>query len=48
MRCDSWTCPICRWGRCTGDLDAAREFGWCTKTEEELEEMLERDRDEQD
>ena len=35
MKCDSWNCPICRWGECVGDKEAAKEFGWCDKEEEE-------------
>ena len=38
MKCDSWTCPICRWGECVGDKEAAIEFGWCTKNTEDDDE----------
>jgi hypothetical protein len=37
-KCNSWTCPICRWGECVGDKEAAKEFGWCDKEEKEEEE----------
>ena len=40
MKCDSWNCPICRWGECVGDRQAAKEFGWCEKTDYELEDEL--------
>lgn len=35
MKCTNWNCPICRWGECDGDREAAREYGWCDRTEEE-------------
>lgn len=37
-KCDSLTCPICRWGECVGDREAAKEFKWCDKNEDEIEE----------
>ncbi len=37
MKCDSWTCPICRWGECVGDRNAAKEYGWCDRQDEEDE-----------
>lgn len=40
MKCDSWNCPICRWGECVGDRSAAKEYGWCEKTDEEIENEL--------
>ena len=39
MKCDSLTCPICRWGECVGDLNIAKELGWCEKTDDEIIEM---------
>ena len=39
MECDNINCPICRFGECVGDREAAIEFGWCDKSPEELEEM---------
>ena len=35
MKCDSWNCPICRWGECVGDRSAAIEFGWCDRPDNE-------------
>ena len=35
-KCNSWTCPICRWGKCVGNKEAAKEFGWCDKEEEKV------------
>ena len=35
MKCSNWNCPICRWGHCVGDKDAAKEFGWCNKEDED-------------
>ena len=26
-KCNNYDCPICRWGECAGDLEAAKEFG---------------------
>ena len=37
-KCDSWNCPICRWGECVGDRDAAKEFGWCDRDEDDDDE----------
>lgn len=34
MKCNNYDCPICRWGECAGDMEAAKEYGWCDKTEE--------------
>ena len=45
MKCDSWTCPICRWGQCVGDRDAAKEFGWCEKADDDVSEQLENEED---
>lgn len=41
MKCDSWNCPICRWGECVGDREAAKDFGWCEKSDEDINEMEE-------
>ena len=41
MKCNNYDCPICRWGECVGDREAAKEFGWCDRTEEEQEERKE-------
>jgi hypothetical protein len=38
MKCNNYDCPICRWGECAGDREAAKEFGWCDRTEEEEED----------
>ena len=40
MKCNNYDCPICRWGECAGDSEAAKEFGWCDRTEEEKEESV--------
>lgn len=39
MKCDSLTCPICRWGECVGDRNIAKELFWCEKTDDEIIEM---------
>ena len=39
MKCNNYDCPICRWGECAGDLEAAKEFGWCDRTEEEEDDV---------
>ena len=46
MKCDSWNCPICRWGECVGDRESAKYFRWCEKADDEIDEMLEKEEEE--